>query len=94
MKKIILSIILLSVLSPASGQKTISDQTFDKIVISSNAKVILRQDSACTVRYSGGDKPSDAVSISDGTLRINGMTKNDIDITSAGIKGTSHRRFR
>jgi hypothetical protein len=87
MKNTILTSALLSLFIPANAQIKVTGETFSKIDIEGVAKVIIKQDSACSVEYSGGDKPSDGfTSIKNGTLVIDGSPGNQLIVTMPVLK--------
>lgn len=87
MKSTILTTLLISILCNLYGQTTVSGEIFSKINIKNNAKIIIRQDSICSVRYTGNDKQADVIkSINNGTLNIDGSPDNELNITMPVLK--------
>ena len=87
MKKLIISTTLFFTTFYASGQSNSVKEPFTKINIQGDAKVILRQDSVCSVRYTGSDDPSDDLtSIRNGTLIIGGNPNNELNISMASLE--------
>ncbi len=82
MKTSIITTALFFLISSVLGQATVTGESFTKINILNDAKIILRQDSVCSVRYTGSDKPSDALtSIRNDILNIDGNPDNEINIS-------------
>ena len=87
MKTSIISTKLFLIIFLVHGQTTFAGESFTKINIQGNAKVILRQDSVCSVRFTGNNNPADEkTSISNGTLNINGNPNNDLNISLASLQ--------
>ena len=82
MKTSIISTTLFFLTTITSAQTTISAESFTKINIQNDAKIFIKQDSACTVRFSGNDNVSDGLTtIRNNTLIINGNPDNELNIT-------------
>ena len=82
MKTTIICTALFLMASSVSGQSKVQSESFTKINIQGNAKIIIKQDSVCSVRYTGNDNPSDDMAtISNGTLKIGGSPDNEMNIS-------------
>lgn len=66
----------------ATAQTTRSGQTFNKIVVKSNAKIILRTDSMCSYRFTETDNlTASQTKVVDGTLIINSIPAEAVVVT-------------
>ncbi len=87
MKTNIFTAKLLLVIFLVYSQTSYAGESFTKINIQGNAKVILRQDSVCSVRFTGNNSLTEKeTSISNGTLNINGNPNNDLNISLASLQ--------
>jgi hypothetical protein len=82
MKSKIFTCSFLLIAASLSAQQTTSGEKFTRINIMGNAKIFVKQDAACTIRYTGNDNASDAIaSVKNGTLNIDGSPDNEINVT-------------
>jgi hypothetical protein len=65
----------------ARAQNTVSNESFSKIRIKGTGKVLLRQDSVCSVSEGAGILPSTGeIAVKNGVLVLNGNSGNDINV--------------
>ena len=87
MKTILITSAFLLLVSSILGQITVNGEAFTNITIQGNSRIYIRQDSVCSVRYSGNDNPSDAeVSVNQGTLNIGGNLRNELNVSLPNLK--------
>ena len=65
-----------------SQTTTTTGEKFSKIVISGNARILIKQDSVCSVTYKQGDNASDAdARIKNDTYEVSGIASDEIMVT-------------
>ncbi len=76
----VMTVLILSV------QHAFAIESFSKIVIEKNAKIILHQDSVCKIEYPEGKSPDEFTTVKNGILNIGGVV-NDVHISLPKLEG-------